>query len=116
MFVSNLRYDRLIDYESLHLVAQPGGRVGFRVRVAMACWVEGPLTDAAATLEAMRTLDERYQPVRAVNAIALTDLSFGADTRVSGVSLGAGAREALPTALESSAFRVGHIDYVPRGD
>jgi hypothetical protein len=49
-------------------------------------------------------------------AIALTELSFGPDARVSGVLLGVAAREALVPALESSAFRVGHADFVARGD
>jgi hypothetical protein len=127
-FVSNLRGKRLTDYESLQLVAQPEGRVAFRVRVTMACWVGGPPVDAPATLAAIRTVEERFQSDRMVNAIgdverelrghaiALTELTFGADTRVSGVTLGAAARDALTTALESSAFRVGHIDFVPRGD
>jgi hypothetical protein len=50
------------------------------------------------------------------HAVALTELSFGADTRVSGVVLSTGAREALVPALESSAFRVGHVDFAARGD
>jgi hypothetical protein len=127
LFVSTTSTTRMTSYESMYLAARPEGDVGFRARLTMACWVEGPLQETEPTVKAIHKLEEN-DPERAANtigdleralrdeAIALTELSVGADTRVSGVLLGTAAREALPKALAASSFRVQHIDYVPRGD
>jgi hypothetical protein len=126
LFVSTSHPLRLTNYETLQLTAQPNGQVGFRARLAMACWVDGPLQQPELTLAAIRKLEDRdpERPAQAIgdveralreHAIALTELSFGEVTRISGVLLGTPAREALRPALES-AFRVDRLDFTPRGD
>jgi len=134
---SNERAFRIVGFESLQLTAESSNRVSFLVRVAMACWTGEPPPSASIherlvkereILDAIKALDERFQPRRIVvavgelereirdKAIALTELRSGDDTRLDGVVLGALARETLKPALEKSGFKVAAIDFTPRGD